>query len=88
MIDDEIKNTVQENIDEQTFYLRGYYTEKDNEKINVRLKYCHPRDVNLKRQRELMYKAKFYQKIVHLKCQGKKTEIMNKTFRWLETNID
>lgn len=60
MIDDEIKRTVVSNTNEQTYFLRGYYTERDNEKVGLRIKYCHPRDVNIKRQRELMYKARFY----------------------------
>ena len=35
-----------------------------------------------------MFKARFYQKVLNLKSQGKKYEILEKTERWLEQNMD
>ena len=42
----------------------------------------------MKRQKQLMFKARFYQKVLNLKSQGKKYEILEKTERWLEQNMD
>ena len=85
MIDDDvcnIKNSQPINKDN----IKSYYAE--DEKVELRFKYCHPRDVGLKRQKQLIFKAKFYQHHLNLKSQGKKYELLDKTNRWLEKNMD
>ena len=84
MIDDDvcnIKNSQPINKDN----IKSYYAE--DEKVELRFKYCHPREVTMKRQKKLMFKAQFFQKVSHLKDLGKKNELMQKTARWLDNNI-
>ena len=90
MIDDEVKSTFQAGKSEKNTAHGRYrfYSMHDNERVFLRLKYCHSRDVNIKRQRELIFKAKMYQKLVHLKSQGKQIEIMNKVYKWIDENYE
>jgi hypothetical protein len=88
MIDDDVSTML--NSDDphnQRKFFKGFYTEHDNDKANLRFKYCHPREVTMKRQKKLMFKAQFFQKVSHLKDLGKKNELMQKTARWLDNNI-
>lgn len=87
MIDDEvqnIKNTQPQSMEKPN--VKSYYAE--DEKVELRFKYCHPRDVGMKRQKQLIFKARFYQHHLNLKSQGKKYELLHKTNRWLELNMD
>lgn len=50
MIDDDVSTlATASNPHEQRKFFKGFYTENDNEKAQLRFKYCHPRDVTVKR---------------------------------------
>lgn len=34
------------------------------------------------------FKSAFKHKLAHLKCQGQKLEVFNKTEQWIEANLD
>ena len=52
------------------------------------LKYCHELEVYKKRNKNLVFKAKFLQKIYSIRSSGKRLEILKMVDEWLEENID
>lgn len=50
MIDDDVK-TMKISTDDHDHikYFKGFYTASDNEKAFLRFRYCHPRDVTIKK---------------------------------------
>ena len=56
--------------------------------IDLQFKYCHPRYVNGKRQKQQIFKAKYLAKQRHLKAKGDLQTSLHKLDQFLETNID
>jgi hypothetical protein len=54
----------------------------NNDKLILR--YCLPKEVNQKRQKNLQWKSTFLAKIRHLKYTGKNLEILEKVNEWIE----
>lgn len=52
MIDDDVTTILNKSDhNEQRKFFKGFYTENDNEKAQLRFKYCHPREVTVKKQK-------------------------------------
>ena len=54
----------------------------NNDKLILR--YCLPKEVNQKRQKNLQWKSTFLAKIRHLKHTGKNQEILQKVDEWID----